>query len=173
VEGRGERDPSRPSLTPPVLRRRWLNARREEVLVRVLKGLGVLVVLGLLALVALNWWIVRAYLTGTEEALAGVCQDSIFAGAPILTGGGPEVIDVPDHELLAPYREDPDGRRQDAHRIRDHASLHGDGDLATAATETLLTGPFPARQALARVEEGCARAIEAVGADAPGRADAG
>jgi hypothetical protein len=166
VDGREGREPSRPLPTPPVLRRRWLDAGREEVLVRVLKGLGVLVALGLVALLALNWWIVRAYLTGPEQALADVCRGSIFADAPIVAAGGPDVIDVPDHEVLAPYREAPDRRRRDARRIRDHASLRGDDDLAVAATETLLQGPFPGRHALARVEVGCQRAIDAVDADA-------
>lgn len=146
----------RRKLPPVELRRRWLDARREELLVR--WGKRSLVVLLLLATAALlgTWWVGQAYLQGRERALADACADSPFAIGSVTAAGGPEEITAPDHPALDPYRGDPEGRTAAALRIRDHAALLDDRTLATAAVNVARDGPFVTVVDIARVERACA-----------------
>lgn len=156
------RRPTRTRITPPDLPERWLHARREEALKRWGRRVGSLLLLGLAVLVALNWWIVAAHLTGRDRAVAEACRDSPFASGAVTAAGGPEAVDRPDHPALAPYRADPEERSRTAERIRDRASLLEDTELASAATVAMVSGPFPARADIARVEVRCRRYLDAV-----------
>lgn len=154
---------SRRPITPPNLPERWFDARREERLVRWLKrGLVALLVAAALAL-ALNWWIVEAFLMGRGRAVAEACLDSPFASGSVTAAGGPDAITEPDADALAPYRGDPEGRDAAALRIRDRASLLGDRSFATAAAAVTMGGPFETRVEIARIEAGCRRHLEAEG----------
>lgn len=123
--------------------------------------LALLVVLA--AVLALNWWIVDAVLTGRERALAEACLDSPFASGAVTAAGGPGAITRPDADALAPYRGDASGRDAAALRIRDHASLVGDRSLATAAAAVTMGGPFDTRVEIAALEAGCRRYLDAEG----------
>jgi hypothetical protein len=152
-----------PRLTPPDLPERWLNATREERLLRWLKrGLLLALTAGLVWL-AVNWWIVEAYWIGPDRAVAAVCADSPFAGGTVTAAGGAAAITAPDDEALAPYRADAQARADAAMRIRDRASLVPDRDLATAAVAVTSGGPFETKVEIGRVEEGCRRYLDAEG----------
>lgn len=154
---------TRPQLTPPQLRQRWLNATREERLLRWLKrGLLLALTAGLVWL-AVNWWIVEAYWIGRDRAVAEACADSPFAGGTVTAAGGAEAIATPDDEALAPYRADAQARTDAATRIRDRASLVPDRDLASAATSVATFGPFQAKVEIGRVEESCRRYMQSEG----------
>lgn len=151
-----------PRLTPPELPERWLNAAREERLLRWLKrGLLLALTAGLVWL-AVNWWIIEAYWIGRDRAVAEACADSPFAGGSVTAAGGAERITTPNAEALAPYR-DPQVRNAAALRIRDRASLLADRDLATAAVAVTSGGPFHTTVEIGRVEEACRRYLEAEG----------
>lgn len=157
------RRPTRTQITPPDLPERWLHARREDALKRWGKRVLLVLLVGLVALLVLNWWIVSAYLTGRDRAVADACRESPYASGAVTAAGGPEAVDRPDHPALEPYRADPEVRSSTAERIRDRAALLDDTALASAATVVMVSGPFPARADIARVEAGCRRYLDAVG----------
>jgi hypothetical protein len=123
----------------------------------------VLLLLAVGVLLTVNWWIVEAYLTGREQAVADACRDSPFADGAVIGAGGPDAVTAPDSEVLAAYRQDPDARAEAARRIRDRASLLDDRRLASAATEVMLQGPFQGRAAIAEVETSCRRYLDRSG----------
>lgn len=156
---------SRPSTLPqpPELRPGWYDSRRQLLVRRwLVRGLLVAVVVGGLW-IAQHWWLLRAYVVGTDRALAEVCRDGPFSSGAITTAGGPAAITQPDDPTLQPYRADPEQRRASALAIRDHASLVGDDDLATAAAAASFLGPFSGAPEISRVEAGCARWMERTG----------
>lgn len=154
---------SRPQLRPPQLRQHWFDARRQVLLRRlVIRALLIAVVVGAVW-VTQNWWLLRAYVIGTDRALAEACRDSPYVTASVTAAGGPDAIDRADHPALAPYRDDRDGRQTTALSIRDHASLAGDEDLASAAAAASFLGPFPGAAEISRVEVACAAWMERTG----------
>jgi hypothetical protein len=148
---------------PPELRPSWYDSRRQ-LLVRkwLLRALLVALVLGVLWVVQ-NWWVLRAYVVGTDRALAEVCRDSPFSSGAVTAAGGPDAITEPDHPALQPYRDAREQRRDLALAVRDHASLAGDDDLASAAAAASFLGPFPGAPEISRVEAGCARWMDRTG----------
>lgn len=84
-----------------------------------------LVVLVVTVLLAANWWIVTAYVTGRERAVADACAGTSFADGAIIAAGGHEAVTTPEHPALDGYR-DPAVRTEAARRIRDRASLLDD-----------------------------------------------
>lgn len=149
------------SIPPPRLPERRWKARHEDRAIRWGRWVLWLVLLGLAVVLALNWWIVQAYLIGREQALTDACADSPFAQGTVLAAGGPEAIDVPDHPALDAYRGDPEGRTEASLRVRDYASLAGDDALAGAAIGVTVAGPFQRVADIADAEAGCAHYLDA------------
>jgi hypothetical protein len=155
----------RPPLRAVARRRRFWNAAREERAWRVARwGLAIAFVLAAVvgAVLARDWWVVRAYLTGPELRLAQVCADSPFAEELVTAAGGLSGVRA-DPDVVAPYLDDVPALDAAARAIRDHASLVGDDELSIAATTVLVGRPHRVPVQTGVVEARCAERVRAAG----------
>jgi hypothetical protein len=163
----------RPPLRAVAVRRRYWDARREERAYRIGRwtlGLGSLAAVVALTLVAREWWLVDAIVTGREQRLAEVCAASPFADGLITAAGGLAGVRA-DPEVVAPYLADVERLDASAAAIADHAALLGDDELAVAARTVLVARPHRAPVQTERVERRCAELVGAAGLT-PGARDA-